>query len=214
MHQQTVSPAILAAALSACTQQPELLNSERIKKQFGNYHIVVLGQDAGVRRSSLDSEQDGVETCRTYAVVQFVDANIAEIEEPHQGVLAGQSIGTTFKESGWHIRKDILYIGELSMTDSQHQIGQLMRLNHEVDLAVHAYRMTLEKSDISIEYATIVEIHHPDYMTEAALLELFAVDQRQQISPPDLAVMLSMVLTPLVSAASCCVDDISVPKVP
>jgi len=214
MHQQTVSPAILAAALSACTQQPELLNSERIKKQFGNYCIVALGQDAGVRRSSLDSVQDGVETCRTYAVVRFVDADIAEIEEPHQGVLAGQSIGTTFKESGWHIRKDTLHIGKVSMTESRHQISRLMRLGHVVDLAVHAYRMTLEKGDISIEYATIVEIHHPDYMTEAALLELFAVDLRRQFSTPDLAVMLSMVLTPPVSAASSCVDDIRVPRVP
>ncbi len=202
MHQQAVSPAILAAALSACTQQPELLNSERIENQFGNYHIVVLGQDAGVRRSSLYSVQDGVKTCRTYAVVQFVDANIAEIEEPHLGVMAGQSIGTTFKESGWHIRKDTLHIGKLAMTDLQQEISRLMRLDHDVDLAVHAYRMTLEKSDISIQYATIVEIHHPDYMTEAALLGLFAVAQGQQNSAADLAVLLSMVLKTLASAAS------------
>ncbi len=194
MHQQTVSPVILAAALSACAQQPELLNSERIENQFGNYQIVVLGQDAGVRRSSLYSVRDGVDTCRTYAVVQFADADVAAIEEAHQGVLAGQSIGTTFKDSGWSIRKDTLHIGKLAMTDSQHQIGQLMRLDHGIDLAVHIYRMTIEKSDLSIQYATIVEIHHPDYMTEAALLELYAVDQEQQISPSDLALLLSMIM--------------------
>ena len=194
MHQQTVSPVILAAALSACAQQPELLNSERIENQFGNYQIVVLGQDAGVRRSSLYSVRGGVDTCRTYAVVQFADADVAAIEEAHQGVLAGQSIGTTFKDSGWSIRKDTLHIGKLAMTDSQHQIGQLMRLDHGIDLAVHIYRMTIEKSDLSIQYATIVEIHHPDYMTEAALLELYAVDQEQQISPSDLALLLSMIM--------------------
>jgi hypothetical protein len=202
MHQQTVSPAILAAALSACAQQPELLNSERIENQFGNYQIVVLSQNAGVRRSSLYSVRDGVDTCRTYAVVQFADADIAEIEDAHQDVLAGQSIGTTFKDSGWNIRKDTLHIGKLAMTDTQHQVGQLMRLDHGIDLAVHIYRMTLEKSDLSIQYATIVEIHHPDYMTEAALLELFAVDDEQQISPSDLALLLSTIMKSAASAAA------------
>jgi len=202
MHQQTVSPVILAAALSACTQQPELLNSERIENQFGNYQIVVLGQDAGVRRSSLYSVQDGVDTCRTYAVVQFADADIAEIEEAHQDVLAGQSIGTTFKESGWNIRKETLYIGKLPSPGVQHQIGQLMRLDHGIGLAVHVYRMTLEKSDLSIQYATIIEIHHPDYMTEAALLELYAIDAGQQISPPDLALLLSLIISPAASDAA------------
>ena len=202
MHQQTVSPVILAAALSACTQQPELLNSERIEHQFGNYQVVVLGQDAGVRRSSLYSVQDGVNTYRTYAVVQFADADIAEIEEAHQDVLAGQSIGTTFKDSGWNIRKDTLHIGKLPMPGSQHQVGRLMRLDQGIDLAVHIYRMTLEKSDLSIQYATIVEIHHPNYMTEAAVLELYAVDAGQQISPPDLALLLSLIINPVASDAA------------
>ena len=202
MHQQTVSPVILAAALSACTQQPELLNSERIENQFGNYQVVVLGQEAGVRRSSLYSVQDGVDTYRTYAVVQFADADIAEIEQAHRDVLAGQSIGTTFKDSGWNIRKDTLHIGKLPMPGSQNQIGQLMRLDHGIDLAVHVYRMTLEKSDLSIQYATIVEVHHPDYMTEAALHELYAIDAGRQISPPDLALLLSLIINPVASDAA------------
>jgi len=146
--------------------------------------------------------QDGVDTCRTYAVVQFADADIAEIEQAHQDVLAGQSIGTTFKDSGWNIRKDTLHIGKLPMTDSQYQIGQLMRLDQGIDLAVHIYRMTLEKSDLSIQYATIVEIHHPDYMTEAALLELYAVDAGQQISSSDLTRLLSLVMNPAASDAA------------
>jgi hypothetical protein len=135
-------------------------------------------------------------------VVQFADADIAEIEEAHRDVLAGQSIGTTFKESSWNIRKDTLHIGKLPMTGLQHEIGQLMRIDHGIDLAVHIYRMTLEKSDLSIQYATIFEIHHPDYMTEAALIELYAVDIGPQISPSELALLLSLIMKSVVSAAS------------
>ena len=135
-------------------------------------------------------------------MVQFADAEIAEIEEAHQDILAGQSIGTTFKDSGWNIRKDTLHIGKLPIPGSQHQIAQLMRLDHGIGLAVHIYRMTLEKSDLSIQYATIIEIHHPDYMTEAALLELYAVDAGRQISPPDLALLLSLIINPAASDAA------------
>ena len=194
MRQQPVSPVILAAALSACAHHPELLNSDSIDKQFGNYQIVVLGQKAGVRRSSLNSTADGVATCRTYAVVQFADADIAEIEEPHQDVLAGQSIGTTFRESGWNIRKDTLHIGTLAMTDLQHPIARLMRLKHGADLAMHVYRMTLEKDDRSIQYATIIETHHPDYLTEAALRDLYDIDEEQQFSSANFAPLLAMIM--------------------
>lgn len=194
MRQQPVSPVILAAALSACAHQPELLNSDRIEKQFGNYEIVILGQNAGVRRSSLNSVADGKSTCRTYAIVQFVDGGDGEIEEPHQDVLAGQSIGTTFRESGWNIRKDTLHIGTLPMPDLQHPVARLMRLEHGADLAVHIYRMTLEKGDQSIQYATIIEAHHPDYLTAEALLELYAIDKQQQFSSSNLAPLLAMIM--------------------
>lgn len=194
MRQQPVSPVILAAALSACAHHPELLNSDAIENQFGNYQIVVLGQNAGVRRSSLNSVADGVSTCRTYAVVQFVDADIAEIEEPHQDVLAGQSIGTTFRESGWNIRKDTLHIGTLAMTDLQHPIARLMRLKHGDDLAVHVYRMTLQKDDRSIQYATIIETHHPDYLTEAAARALYTIDKEQKFSSANLAPLLALIM--------------------
>jgi len=59
---------------------------------------------------------------------------------------------------------------------------------------VHVYRMTLEKNDQSIRYATIVETHHPDYMTEAQLLELYAVNREQQSSPADVDSLLGIVV--------------------
>jgi len=193
MQQHSSSTVSLTAALRACAHQPELLNSERIEKQFGNYKLTVLAQGVGERRSSLNSAANGTQTCRTYAVAQFVDANITEIAAPHKDVLAGQSIGTTFRDSGWTIFKDTLHIGTLAIPEPQHPIGQLMRLTQSVDLAVHVYRMTLEKDGLSIQYATIIEAHHPDYMTEAVLLELYPIDQEQPISPLIIAPLLAMV---------------------
>ena len=89
----------------------------------------------------------------------------------------------------------------MSMTDSQNSLGQLMQLGQGAELAVHVYLMTLEKDDRSIQYATIIETHHPDYMTESALLKLYALDQAQRISPADLARLLDLVEDQSASAA-------------
>ncbi|MGI9200381.1 MAG: hypothetical protein ACR2QL_04940, partial [Woeseiaceae bacterium] len=53
MRPSRISPFVIAAALSACAQEPEALNSERIEERFGSYGIEVLSHEAGVRRSSL-----------------------------------------------------------------------------------------------------------------------------------------------------------------
>ena len=80
------------------------------------------------------------------------------------------------------------------MQDLQHPIARLMRLKHGAALAVHVYRMTLEKNDQSIQYATIIEAHHPDYLTEAALRDLYAIDKEQQFSSANLAPLLAMIM--------------------
>ena len=80
------------------------------------------------------------------------------------------------------------------MTDPRHLIARLMLLQTGADLAVHVYRMTLEKNEQSIPYATIIEAHHPDYLTEAALLELYKIDIEKQFSSANLAHLLAMIM--------------------
>ena len=173
MRPVPVSPAAIAAALNASAFEPESLNSERIEERFGSYGVEVLSHEAGVRRSSLHSIAGDTRVCRTYAVARFEDESTSRVPEAHADVLAGRSIGSTFKSTGWQIRKATLHIGEVSLNASNIQIGKLMHLNGEIDLGIHAYRLVLEKESQSIDYATIVEAHHPDYLTVAELKDLY-----------------------------------------
>ena len=176
MHHNPVPPVILAAALSACTIQPELLNSERIEQKFGNYGLEIIQQQDGVRHSSLYSTTDGVRVCRTYAVVEFVDSAVADFAGTHQAVLSGQSIGSSFQTAGWQLDKQTVYVGNISVPGPQHAIAKLMQLDSATTLGLHAYRLILTKNTRTIHYATIVESHHPAYLTERDLIELFPVE--------------------------------------
>ena len=184
MQRNPVPALVLAAALSACAVHPESLNSERIERRFGNYGIEILKQDHSIRRSNLYSTHDGVRICRTYAIVDFVDSNLVHASEVHSKVIDGASIGATFKADGWDISKDTVYIGEIELPESSHPIAELMQLDSAQRLAVHAYELHIEKSATSIHYATIIELHHPDYLDVGQLRELFpAPDDRTPDTP-------------------------------
>ena len=119
MHHNPIPPIVLAAALSACSVQPELLNSERIEKRFGNYGIEIIAQQGSVRRSSLYSTENSLRTCRTYAIVQFVDPDIIELAGQHQAILSGESIGTTIAA----LVSVSLAIGVVSRSDTRARFG-------------------------------------------------------------------------------------------
>jgi hypothetical protein len=173
MHRNTVPTIVLAAALSACSLQSEVLNSERIKNRFGSYGVEIIEQDDDTRRSSLYSISDGKRTCRTYAIVKFAGGDAFDISDVHQKVVDGASIGSTFKSDGWEIRKETIYVGEVALPGVRHPVGELMHLQSTANLAVHAYHLHIEKGSTSQQYATIVEAHHPEYLGESELLELY-----------------------------------------
>ena len=189
MHHDPIPPFVLAAALSACSLQPALLNSERIEQRFGSYGIEIIEQKATLRRSNLYSNTDGERICRTYAVVKFVGSAATDISGAHEKVLAGESIGTTFRTDGWLISKRTLYVGVLRLNDWNHAIAKLMHLESSADLALHAYQLVLERETQSLHYATIIEAHHPDYLTVNELLELYAADHD---SKPDAGEIFSL----------------------
>ena len=174
MRSNQVSSVVIAAALSACALEPESLNSERIEERFGSYGIEVLSHESGIRRSSLYSIDGDTKICRTYAVVRFVDESTPRVAEAHADILAGHSIGATFKSTGWQIGKVTLHVGSISLDGSNHVIGDLMHIEGPTDLSLHAYQLVLEKDSQTIDYATIVEAHHPHYMSLPELEELYA----------------------------------------
>ncbi len=189
-----VSPADLAAALNVCAFEPESLNSERIEARFGSYGVEVLSHEAGMRRSSLYSNAGDAPVCRTYAVVRFEDESTARVAEAHADVLAGRSIGATFKSTGWQVRKETLHVGGIPLNASSHRIGELMHLDGEVDLGIHAYQLVLEKESQSIDYATIVEAHHPEYLTVAELKDLYGDSNGADLNDEEIGSLESLVL--------------------
>jgi len=169
-------PVVLAAVLSACATEPVLLNSERIQRRFGSYGIDVLASERGLRRSSLYSMNDGKVTCRTYAVVRFADQLDDRYGDEHKEVLAGNSIGATFRSHGWDLHKQTMHIGTLALPGQDSGIGSLMRLDGAHELALHVYQLLLVKDDQVFDYAMIIEAHHPDYLTSSELHSLYEYD--------------------------------------
>jgi hypothetical protein len=79
----------------------------------------------------------------------------------------------SLKDDGWEIRKETFYVGKLRTPADKHFIHTLMRLQPDTELSVHAYDLHVEKSSTSVHYATIIEAHHPDYLDESELQELY-----------------------------------------
>lgn len=187
-----IAPTVLAAALSACATETVLLNSERIEGQFGSYGIDVLASEAGVRRSSLYSLAEEGKICRTYAVVRFTKELDSSYGPLHAKVLAGNSLGKVFKENGWSIHKQTLHIGEFVLADSATDIIQLMRLADDRTLALHVYQLLLAKDERVFEYATIVEAHHPDYLSRDDLLDIYHYDESDALSAESISTLITL----------------------
>lgn len=153
-----------AAILAACASPSDVLNSERIEARFGSYGVEILAQDASERRASLYSFTHDGRITRTYALVQFEVPLAAELRKHHEAVIDGASLGATYRAAGFSIRKITRHIGQMTLTDISHPLAQLMRLERPQRLAMHVYRLELVRGGTFWTYATIVEVHHPDYL--------------------------------------------------
>jgi len=196
MRNPQFPPSVFAAMLSACATESVLLNSKRIEQRFGSYGIEVLASEAGLRRSGLLSYDGDTATCRTYAVVQFAEQLDERFDKAHSRVLAGDSIGATFRDDGWDIRKHTLYIGTVRLPGTATEIGRLMRLTGAHDLALHVYQLVIARDDIELEYATILEAHHPEYLVENDLLGTFEYDESTPLPAADLKLLSDLVFSP------------------
>lgn len=184
--------ALLAAALNACAGETALLNSERIEQEFGSYGIDILASDAGLRRSNLYSVTGTDRICRTYAVVRFTGEVDDSVSREHAKVLEGNSLGEVFKSNGWEIHKQTLHIGSFGVRSADTEILNLMHLSGDQSLALHIYQLSLVKDGDSFEYATILEAHHPDYLVEKELLEIYPHDHTDSLAAAPLAELVSL----------------------
>ncbi len=69
-----------------------------------------------------------------------------------------------------------------------------MRLAAPTNLATHAYKFVLTRDSQLIHYATILEMHHPAYLTERKLYDLFAIDENQALEPGQVEALNQLLL--------------------
>lgn len=162
----------VSSAVTAKILRP-LLNSERIKLKFGSYGIDVLQNKRKIRVSNLYSKKDNIKTTRTFAVVVYPEVVAPEFKRVHQQIVGGGSIGATFKKSGWKITKQHSYFGKIDSSTKFTQLYQLMGGIKPSDLAVHLYQLNVSKGGKELHYATIAEVHHPDYLTSTELQAIY-----------------------------------------
>ena len=165
----------LVLCLAACTNQETrpALNSERIQQTFGSYGVDVLSNDDKRRVSSLYSLDGSDKVTRTYAGVDFIDAPTSALEAEHALIKSGQSIGEVFRKAGWTIEKRHQFIGDFEVPAAYTQIGRLMRVDLPQRFAADVYFFVVSKNGRSYTYATIIEIHHPDYLSAADLKRIY-----------------------------------------
>ena len=166
--------ALIAAAAGAQIDAPqrELLNSERIAATFGSYGVDVLAQDDHVRVSSLYSTVGTQRICRTFAVVRYTSAVDPDIAAEHAAIVAGGSIGAVFAASGWQVRKAHLRYGQRAASP---KLAALMAVAAGTPLAEHLYVLDVVKDGRAIQYAALVELHHPEYLDVADLARIYGV---------------------------------------
>jgi hypothetical protein len=123
-----------------------------------------------VRVSDLYSLESGLKVCRTFAVTLYPSKIDPRFAAEHAAILKGGSIGAVFKRHGWTVTKKNLYFGTLTATP---KVAKLMHDTSGRPLAVHIYALYISKDDASFEYATIAEVHHPDYLSLQQLEDIY-----------------------------------------
>ena len=187
---------VAAACLYACSAAQPILNSDRIENRFGSYGIEVLDSSPAARRASLYSVHDGKRICRTYAIViwqPLADPGPdPSLHAAHARILAGASLGETLRSAGWTLEKRTRHVGSLPAIDPDPDWLELMSIDDSAGLAVHVYDLSIKKSLEVIEYARIVEVHHPDYLDLRALQSLYAVQAVDALGAGSRAELLAM----------------------
>lgn len=181
-----LAPAVVSAQAHA---ERELLNSERIAQTFGSYGIEVLESDAEMRVSNLYSGDGAGRVTRTFALVRLRETIDPALAAQHERIVAGGSIGAVFTEAGWSVRKRHRFFGLL---DSTPRLERMMGGIAPRALATHVYLLDVVKPGIELQYATIVEIHHPDYLALRDLRSIYGETYEPPVRVPELEALVDV----------------------
>ncbi len=163
----------LGLVLVACGSQEQRLNSERIAQTYGSYGVDVLQSNDNRRVSSLYSGSGDDKVTRTFAVVKFSGKVRPAFAREHSRVESGESLGAVFRSAGWEIEKINFFVGEMEIPAKYGLLAELMQIDLPRFVAAHVYEFVIRKDDRSYDYATIVELHHPDYLSAEDLESVY-----------------------------------------
>jgi hypothetical protein len=176
-------------------------NSDRIRLKFGNYGIDIVENELRIRVSNLYSTSDGVKTNRTFAVVMYPTVIEPAFRKEHQAITEGQSIGIVFREHGWQIDKRHQYMGEL---DTPSDFSGIHSVFGDIGLArpvIHVYSLIVRKDNQEFHYASIAEVHHPEYLGLEELTSIFEVEpDGAKVKNPDTVDFLRIVKSKMQNA--------------
>ena len=154
----------------------ELGNSDRIRLKFGNYGIEVLESGLKIRVSNLYSVKNGVKTNRTFAVASYPAVIDPAFSREHDAIVNGQSIGIVFKDNGWFIDKRHRYFGTVDTYSHGLDAESLFGDIGNIQPVIHFYSLFVSKGDSEFEYASIPEVHHPEYLNLEDLRLIYGDD--------------------------------------
>jgi hypothetical protein len=191
-----IIPAIFVAMLWTCgcangpgvPEGSPLLNSERIEARFGSYGVRIISQTETERVTCLYSGTAASPTCRTVAVVRFTSEPHPALSVPLASIRAGASLGATLREDDWTVRKINRHIGEYPLSpDCEAAVARLLRRRGPALLAVHIYELRAHRDDLDLAVATLLELHHPDYLDAADVEAIYAELDWHRLGPDELA---------------------------
>lgn len=148
-------------------------NSERIRLKFGSYGIEVLESGERIRVSNLYSIENGVKAKRTFAVVFYPALIEPEFCREHDAIINGQSIGIVFKSHGWVIEKRHQYFGKIDVFCDGTNVDSVFGNIGKSQPVVHVYSLFIKKNGSEFHYASIAEVHHPDYLELEDLYSIY-----------------------------------------
>ena len=142
------------------------LNSDTIKATFGSYGVEVISQSESTRVANLYSLSGDAKVCRTLAVTEFVLPMDPALEEAHQLIRGGGSIGATLRSAGFTINKKLLIKTETAAGDEFVSLANGSVLAG-APLYTKVYALFAQQGNRQIPYAVIAEAYHPDHFPPA-----------------------------------------------
>ncbi len=149
------------------------LNSERIEGCFGSYGVEVLVSEGRQRVTSLYSVENSLRVLRTFAVTEFEPDLNPALSRALTQILSGESIGATLKSEGWAVDKSHRYIGVIAAGAYFVQLARLDSGWLGRPLAIHVYDLRASRAGQTLAFATIAEVHHPNYLSVADLEHIY-----------------------------------------